>query len=229
MNIKINFRDLKYIFIDFDGTLVDTVPILFDNYSKFLKKYDRKGSLEEFQSLMGPAIEEFIPILIERHQLKQNPQELIQIYTQGLADRYTQEAKLLPGALGFLNYIKDLGLKMALVTSTAHFLIEGCLEKLQLKNYFNPIITGEKVKKTKPNPDIYLLALKNCLVRPEEVLTIEDSYNGLLASIRAKIPTMAIQNIHLLEIPEQAMLVKNWDHLLKLFRNNYARYHQASS
>lgn len=223
MNIKINFLRLKFVYIDFDGTLVDTVPILFDNYSKFLKKYGREGSLKEFQSLMGPAIEEFIPILMQHHRLPHNPQELIDAYLEGLAERYKEETQLIQGSQQFLDYIQELGLKMVLVTSTAYPLIEGSLEKLKLKQYFTYIITGEQVKKTKPDPEIYLWALKTCSVLPEEVLAIEDSSNGILSAVQAHIPTIAIKNEHLLKVPEQAMSVNNWNDLLSLFRNNYGK------
>lgn len=225
MNIKIDFNNLKYIFIDFDGTLVDTVPILFDNYSKFLRNYGKVDSLEEFQSLMGPSIDEFILILKERHNLSHKPEELINIYTHGLAARYAHEAKLLPGSRKFLDYIMESDLEMALVTSTAYPLIEECLENLKLKKYFKHIITGDKVKKTKPDPEIYLLALKSCIIHPQEALTIEDSTNGILASLGAGIPTLAIQNKYLVKVPEKAMQIKSWDDLLKMFRAQYGKYH----
>ena len=223
MTVEINFRKLKFIFIDFDGTLVDTVPLLFDHYSNFLKKYGQKGTLEEFKSLMGPAIEEFIPILQARHTLPQNPQELVQVYMQGLDERYKQEAKLIKGSKEFLEYAKTLDLTLILVTSTAYPLIEGSLENLDLKKYFNHIITGDKVKKTKPDPEIYLLALKTCSAKSEEALAIEDSYNGLLSSMQANIPTIAIQNEHLLKMPHQVMIIKNWGDLLDQFRNAYEK------
>lgn len=112
---------------------------------------------------------------------------------------------------------------MALVTSTAYSLLEGVLEKFHLRKYFVYIVTGEKVKKTKPDPEIYLLALKTCAAKPEQTVSIEDSYNGLLSSIRAHIPTIAMQNQHLAKAPESCLIVKNWNELLTLFRNEYEK------
>lgn len=217
MTLKIDFKKLKFIFVDFDGTLVDTIPILYDNYANFLKKYNREGSPEEFKSLMGPSIEEFVPTLKVRHGLSDNSQELISAYTHNLADRYTREAKLIKGARQFLEYTKAHGFRLTLVTSSAYPLIEGSLKKLNLEQYFEYMVTGEQVQKTKPDPEIYLLALKISSAKPEQTFTIEDSYNGILSSVRAHIPTVALQNEHLLNPSPEAMIVKNWEDLLKQF------------
>lgn len=219
MHSNINFNQIKYILIDFDGTLVDTVPLLFDNYIQFLKKYNRDSTLEEFQSLMGPAIEEFIPLLKTRHGLSEKEEDLILAYTADLAEKYRQEAKLIEGSQEFLIFVKSLGFKLALVTSSSYSLIKSCLEELKLEKYFDHLVTGEKVKKTKPDPEIYLLALKMFAAKPEQAISIEDSYNGILASIKANIPTIALKNKHLLQIPPNAILVNSWKELLDLFNN----------
>lgn len=223
MTRKIDFKKLKFIFVDFDGTLVDSVPFLYDNYSLFLKSYGKEGSLEEFQALMGPTIKEFIPILKQRYNLKTPVDELVEAYVNGLSERYLNEAKLIEGSEQFLEYVKPLGFKLALVTSSPHALIDQSLEKLELKKYFDDFITGEKVQKTKPDPEIYLLTLKSCKARVDEAISIEDSYNGIISSLRANIPTVAIKNAHLLQVPDQAILVNGWQDLLNLFRQAYEK------
>jgi beta-phosphoglucomutase len=223
MNLNIQFDLLKYLLIDFDGTLVDTIPILYTNYQKFLKRYGREGSLEEFVSLMGPSIEEFVPQIKDKYGLPGTDQELIRAYSAGLSARYEEEALLLQGARDFLDYIHSIGIKMALVTSSSYSLIEGSLDNLRLKPYFEHVIAGEKVKKTKPDPEIYFLALKTCGIKSAQALSIEDSYNGLLASLKAGINTIAIQNKHLTRLPEESMSVENWTQLLQIFRQAYAK------
>lgn len=217
---KIKFNQVEWIFIDFDGTLVDTVPILYNHYLQFLKTYGYDGTMEEFKDLMGPAIVEFVPILKEKYKLTPELPELIHHYTEGLTHRYA-EAAFMQGAQDFLEYAKSKNLKMALVTSTDYSILEKCLETLNLKTYFDYIVTGDKVKKSKPNPEIYLLALNLCSARPEKTLALEDSFNGIQASLQAKIPTIAIKNIHLTKIPEGILGIEDWEDLLQQMRINY--------
>lgn len=223
MKNKIDLDNLKYLFVDFDGTLVDSVPLLYENYQRFMEKYGKEGSLKEFITLMGPTISEFVPVLIAKHDLPNNSEELIKVYTEGLTECYEKNATLMKGAQEFLDYIKTVGIKMALVTSSPYDLIEKSLEKLKIKNYFNIMITGEKVKKTKPDPEIYLLTLKLSGCLPQDVLAIEDSYNGILSALTAHIPTIALKNEHLSTIPESAWLINSWNDLLNQFRVDHAK------
>lgn len=217
----IDFKQLKYLFIDFDGTLVDSVPLLYDNYIQFLKKFNRIGTREEFISLMGPTIEEFIPVLASLHQLEQSHDILTKQYTEGLSERYAQEVKLMRGAQEFLNYATHHHLKLYLVTSSPFELIEKSLDLLKLHTHFELFVTGEKVKKTKPDPEIYLYALKKAGAKPSEVLAIEDSDKGVQSAVNAGLSTVLIHREIDSEIPTDIMIVRNWRDLLKLFKRAY--------
>ena len=210
------FEHVKCLFIDFDGTLVDTIPILFKNYLVFLKRFGHEGSQQEFESLIGPSIEEFVPILKERYLLAESSHTLTQAYLEGLADQYKEEARLLNGALDFLTLAQHLKLQMTLVTSSSYSLIEKSLEALDLKKFFCHLITGDQVKKTKPDPEIYYRALKICRVSPHESLAFEDSLNGLKAAIEAHIPSIAIKNPLLVQVPPEVKMTEDWPTLTRL-------------
>lgn len=223
MSVEVHPKALQHLFIDFDGTLVDSVPLLYQNYLMFLKSYGHAGNLKEFEALMGPSIEEFIPLLKQSYHLPKNLHTLTMEYTQGLAARYQTEAKLMTGAQIFLDLALSLPFQMTLVTSSSYSLIEGSLDELQLKKYFSHIVTGDQVKKTKPDPEIYLLALHVCEALPENSIAIEDSFNGISAALGASLPTIALLNQHLSEIPPQAMTVNSWPTLTQLFRSAYEK------
>jgi HAD superfamily hydrolase (TIGR01509 family) len=210
------FKHVKCLFIDFDGTLVDTIPILFKNYLAFLKTFGYEGTQKEFESLIGPSIEEFVPILKERYLLSESSHKLTQVYLDGLADQYKEEARLLNGALDFLTLATRLNLPMTLVTSSSYSLIEKSLDALDLKKFFSHLITGDQVKKTKPDPEIYLRALKICRVSPLESLAIEDSFNGLTAAIKAHIPSIAIKNPLLVQVPPEVKMTEDWPTFTRL-------------
>lgn len=219
----INFKKLKYLFIDFDGTLVDSVPILYDHYIQFLKRHQREGTREEFISLMGPSIEEFIPILAGIHGLEQETDLLVQDYINGLADRYKNEAKLMRGAKEFLKYASDKHLKLILVTSSPATLIDASLKELNLKAKFEHLITGDQVQKTKPDPEIYLKAISKTHATTAEILAIEDSDNGALSATRAGLPTILIHREYETTLPNHAIVIRNWVDLLKLFKKAYEK------
>jgi HAD superfamily hydrolase (TIGR01509 family) len=58
------------------------------------------------------------------------------------------------------------------------------------------VLAGDVVKNKKPQPDIYMLALKKTGLSPENCVVVEDSRNGLLAARRAGLPVVATTNIY---------------------------------
>lgn len=94
---------LKALFLDFDGTLADSLPMLYRYYDLLLKKFGHNGTKEEFDRLNGPAMNEVMTILREKYQLPASSQELVASYQQQLLKAYATEVPLFPGIARILN------------------------------------------------------------------------------------------------------------------------------
>ena len=66
---------------------------------------------------------------------------------------------------------------------------EDCLD---LKKYFDRLISAVEVKQGKPAPDIYLYACDALGLRPEECIAVEDSPNGVKSAYRAGLRTIMV-------------------------------------
>lgn len=175
-----------------DGTLVDTLPILFNVYKNFLKKRGVEPTQREFSELNGPTIPEVIQILQQRYELKGNLEKLLKEYQAELSLQYSQEVSLFPHAKETLLHAKEQGFKIALVSSAARSLVEAFVKGQQLAKIFDALVTPEGLVKSKPAPDIYLRALKVLSILPQEALAIEDSENGVQSALDAGILTLWI-------------------------------------
>ena len=67
--------------------------------------------------------------------------------------------------------------------------------------YLQFLIGGEQVKRSKPDPDIFLQACSKAGVLPERCLVIEDSPNGIRAALAAGMQVIAIPD--LVPVPEE--------------------------
>ena len=83
------------------------------------------------------------------------------------------------GVFELLDYLKEQGKNIALATSTRRQTVLYQLEQAGILNYFDEIITGDMVTKSKPDPEIYLMACEKIGVDPQNAFAIEDSYNGI--------------------------------------------------
>ena len=85
------------------------------------------------------------------------------------------------GLRELLAYLKETGRKIAMATSSDREDAEWNLRKAGLREYFDALVCGDMVKKSKPDPDIYLTAAKVLGVEPGDCIGLEDSRNGILS------------------------------------------------
>jgi HAD superfamily hydrolase (TIGR01509 family) len=174
-------ENLKYVFVDFDGTLIDSVGCLYQSYFQLLKEYGVEGRKQEFDTLNGPSSLEIVEILIDKHSLKVELSEMHARYLELIKSNYLT-AKAFLDAEMFLSSLHQRGLLLILVTSNRQEICLPLIEKWQWKKYFRDFVWGESVTKAKPEPDIYLEAFRKSRAHKAEVLVIEDSLNGVRAA-----------------------------------------------
>ncbi len=63
-----------------------------------------------------------------------------------------------------------------------------------MKHFFNIIISGDDVKNSKPNPEIYNLCLSKTKSKKDKILVLEDSKNGYESAVAAGLDCKIIKN-----------------------------------
>jgi len=185
-------KKFKAIFFDLDGTLADTMPLLYLVYLQFLQRYGHQGTQEEFNSLVGPSLNTVVEYLNQKYRLGGDPPALLREYRKLLFERYAYDTKLFEGVLPFLAYAKKCGFKLALVTSATEQLARAFLADKQITDYFELVVTPDNLTRSKPDPAIYLRALTLLGLDPNEAVAIEDSVNGVQSATTAGIYTLHI-------------------------------------
>ncbi|HEX2986262.1 MAG TPA: HAD family phosphatase [Caproiciproducens sp.] len=97
-----------------------------------------------------------------------------------------------PGLIELLSYLKSNRYKIAAATSTSRATVMKYFDNAKITPYFDKIICGDMVEKSKPDPDIYLKAANALGVRPADCIGVEDSHNGVLSAFRAGMRTVMI-------------------------------------
>ncbi len=96
--------------------------------------------------------------------------------------------------------LRRANVPMAICSGSLRSEIETILKKASLLDYFQTIVSAQDIKKGKPDPEGFLLALKQLNDRsdeqipPNRCVVIEDSHWGLEAALAANMPTIAVTN-----------------------------------
>lgn len=99
------------------------------------------------------------------------------------------------GVREILSWIKEHGIKIALASSTRRAIVEAELKSAGLYDYFDKVICGDMVEKSKPAPDIFLKACNELGVRPCDAYAIEDSYNGVRSAQSAGLKCIMVPDL----------------------------------
>lgn len=100
---------------------------------------------------------------------------------------------LRPGARAWLAFVADLGIPLAVATSSGPRLMKERLGELQ--SLFAAVVTRADVERGKPFPDLYLEAARRLGVAPTDCIALEDSPTGARAALAAGMPVVVIPDL----------------------------------
>ena len=100
-----------------------------------------------------------------------------------------------PGVYDILEFLKESGKRIALASSTRHQTVVDQLRDAHILDYYEAVITGDMVTKSKPEPDIFLLACEKVGTLPERAYAIEDSFNGIRAAWRGRLHPIMVPDL----------------------------------
>ena len=177
---------VEAVIFDMDGVIFDSEKLVLDAWERVGEKYRIEGIREIFTECIGTN--------------KVKTKEIVYAHygSSFEYDSFSQEASLffhefvqkegLPvkkGVREILQYLTDEKISVGLASSTRLAVVEEELKQAGLYYYFQVVMGGDLLKKSKPEPDIYLMTCDKMGIAPESAYAIEDSYNGIRAAYSA--------------------------------------------
>jgi len=187
------------VFFDMDGLLVDTEKVWFEVEAEVMKRLGGSWGPEDQEHLVGGSLPTTVAYMIGASGADADPADVAGWMLSGMTRKLREDGvELMPGAARLLSEVRRSGLRTALVTSSARSIAEVCLDRIG-RGYFDHVVTGDDVGKTKPDPEPYLLAVRRSGVDPARCVVLEDSPNGVTAATAAGCRVIAVPS--LLAIP----------------------------
>ena len=192
--IKNFLENKKAMLFDLDGTLVDSMWMWEAIDIEFLGAYGYECPDDIQRAIEGMSFSETAVYFKERFDLPLSLDEIKAVWTRMSIDKYRHEVPLKPGVLEFLKYRKENGIRTGIGTSNGSEIVDAVLTSLNVKEYFDAVVTACEVAHGKPEPDIYLEVAKRLGVQPENCLVFEDIPAGIMAGKAAGMPVIAMED-----------------------------------
>lgn len=196
-------KGIKAAIFDLDGTLVDSMWMWRDIDIEYLGKYGYELPDNLQDEIEGMSFSETAVYFKERFELSQSLEEIKEEWNRMAWDKYMNEVPFKKGAMKFLRFLKEKGIKAGIATSNSRELVSLVIEKHKAADYFMSIRTSCEVEKGKPSPDIYHLVAKDLGVTSEECLVFEDVIQGIMAGKNAGMKVCAVYDEHSLKDDER--------------------------
>jgi HAD superfamily hydrolase (TIGR01509 family) len=184
---------IRALLFDFDGLILETEEPLYMAWQRIYREHGLEMPLDRWLTNVGTWPSPFDP-MIDLAERTGRPVDEARL--NALKRRYYDEAialqGLLPGVQGYLDEARDLGLRLAVVSSSSRKWIVKHLDRFAIRERFDAIVCKDDVGRAKPDPELYRAALRRLEVRGDEALAFEDSKNGIQAAKAAGIICVAV-------------------------------------
>lgn len=184
--------DINGVIFDLDGTLIDSMWIWNQIDIDYLKGLGFAVPKDLKDNINNLTFEETAKYFKKVFNIKDSVEVIIKTWSDMAYYHYSNTVSLKRGALDYLNYLKNKGIKIALATSNSNELLTAALKKTNIYSYFDSITTTAEVKKGKSNPDVYLLAAKKLGISPNNCLVFEDILEAVNGSKLANMKVIAV-------------------------------------
>jgi len=185
---------LKAVLFDMDGVLYDSMPNHAKSWSQVMQAFGFNMTETEAYMHEGRVGSSTIDIIAKREGRALSLDERKLIYQEKTKIfNSCPEALPMPGSFELLQKVTGKGLFVMLVTGSGQ---PSLLNRLSndFPGFFVPkrIVSSFDVKKGKPNPEPYLMALQKGGLQPDEVVVVENAPLGVEAAFKAGLFTVAV-------------------------------------
>lgn len=184
-------EEMKAAIFDLDGVIVDTVPLHFKAWKRIFSEYGIEFTFDDYKKKVDgiPRIDGAKAILkdLDEEKLRQVCERKQRYFLENVSK---DKIKTYNSTVNLIKELKACGIKVAVISSSRN--LKMILRKVKLDKIMDAIISGDDIKKGKPDPEVFLTAADGLGIEPNECIVFEDAVLGVEAAKRARMVCVGI-------------------------------------
>ncbi|MGC2828315.1 MAG: HAD-IA family hydrolase [Candidatus Acidiferrum sp.] len=190
MKLKLPQGSFRAYLFDCDGTIADSMPLHYLAWTQALGEWNCAFEEELFYAWGGRPTEEIIATLNQTQGLKM-PVESVAGRKEELYFELLPQLKVVPEVLEHIE-AQHGRIPFAVVSGSARDSVTASLVTLNLLDRFDTLVCAGDYKKSKPDPEAFLLAAAKLQVAPNACLVFEDTEMGIQAATAAGMASVKV-------------------------------------
>jgi len=193
----------RVILFDFDGTLVNTTPLILRSFRATWEKVfgfamDDACYIQTFGTLLHSAMKGLTEQCVAEGRIcavedvTAKADELLRTYREFNWAWHDELIEPFAAITETLEELQSRGFQLGIVSSKLRFGVERGLKRFEMMEYFEVLITADDVTHHKPHPEPLLRALERFDAVPHEALYVGDSIHDMRSGRAAGVRTAAV-------------------------------------
>jgi len=187
---------IKTVIFDMDGVIFDTEKLCLVSWEYAAEQYKLENIADVFKRCIGTNHNMTRDIMFDTY----GGEFPFEDFRKKAAEYFFEYERkhgvpLKPKVHDTMKWLKRNDYRIGLASSTAHATVERELREAGLFEYFDVIICGDAVGRSKPAPDIYIEACRAIGERTENCFAVEDSINGIISALDAGLKTIMVPDM----------------------------------
>lgn len=187
---------MKGVIFDLDGVLVSTDELHYKAWKKLAEELGITNfTKEDNEKQRGVSRMESLEVVLRKGSVmytqeeKESLAEQKNTYYKEFLQELTKEA-VLPGVFENLGLLREKGILIGVGSVSKN--TPMILEKTGLETYIDKVSCGLDITKSKPDPEVFLVAAQKLGLPNEECLVVEDSAAGIVAAKAAGMKSLGV-------------------------------------
>jgi HAD superfamily hydrolase (TIGR01509 family) len=182
----------RAVIFDLDGLLLDTEPGWHRAEAELLRRHGATYGAADETATIGWSVEATVARYAQRLGLAE---DVVPILSRELLDivrkEYSGDIEMRPGAAELVSKLRGR-VPLGIASNTALSLLLLGLERAEIADSFDAIVSAESVGHPKPAPDVYVEVCRRLAVEPSVTVCLEDSESGIAAAKAAGLTVIAV-------------------------------------
>lgn len=165
-----------------DGVLIDSEPVYLQHTVRMLEADYPQVTEKAMHPTVGMRSKEYRTFMADLLCMREEDTEFDALLERINGECHVDYHSIMrPEVPDVLQELRDMGMRIALASSSPISNIRQVLRECGITEYFDSVISGDAFARAKPDPEIYLRTFERLGVRPQECLVVEDSTYGVAA------------------------------------------------